>query len=454
MSLFESESNSSQSATTEKSTGSLFAAVSGICLQLVSGVAVFQPFMRIQEAIHAEGWACLMSAALLTGCGIGYLLQFQFLRRWGRVGAIRFSVSCLAGSLVAGMLSSGRWGLLAASAPAGLGLFGEWTAAAGMTRRSFTSTQLWRGMRIHSVAWFVGGLGAALAIHLLAERTGPAIWLNVLCIAACVAVAVTVSQQVSHEGSECALGKTDSSGDECDAQSHEAQFVNRTGDTGQPVESSDECAADECCGGGCEWRPTPLWLGVGLAVIGMLVAGSLLPGLLAGTGGASSSAFFVATLCGLVVFQSVVPSTGYAVLLLSCCLLGLTGSGLAAVWNLQWTGVLATVPAALLAATYRGCSGLIGESFADAKFQNGRSFVLMSGALGAGAITAVIAAAGPSAVTTALDWGPPAVWLATILLVRNIPHPVLSQRREDEMSQMEADQILAETIDIQEDTVA
>jgi hypothetical protein len=139
--------------------------------------------------------------------------------------------------------------------------------------------------------------------------------------------------------------------------------------------------------------------------------------------------------------------------LMFCSVLGLLGSGLTGVVGIQWSGVLAAFPASLLAATCCGSSGLIGESFTDARFGNGRSFVLMLGSLTAGAITALPVVSGQVASETALAWGPVIVWLGTVLLVRKIPTPVLSQRRQDEISQAEADQILATTTDILEDTV-
>ncbi len=427
--------------------GSPIAAVWGVCLQFVSGVAIFQPFIRLETAAVPPGWVSLMGAALLIGAGMGYLLHFQLLRKWRRGGAIRASAACLSATLILAMLNTDRWNLLLMCVLAGMGLFGEWTAAAGMTRRSLTSTQLWPGMRIYSAAWFAGGIAAALASNLMTADPTLNIGVNGLCVVFCAVVAFTVPRQIVDE-----LYRPASDGQKVD-QLAEDRSLQTTREGSTRTETADTCDADECCGGGCEWRPTPLWLGICLATIGMLAAGFLLPVLIVQTE-TLSAAVLAGALFGTIVFQAVVPGTGYAVLLLSCCVLGMAGFSASLVFDIQWQGIAIAVPATLLAATYCGCSGLIGESFIDARFQNGRSFVLMLGSLAAAVIATLIAGSGPGAFDYALDWGPPGIWLAAIILVRKIPNPVLSQRRQEAISQAEANQILAETPEILEDTVA
>jgi|GEM_PF-2234874 len=448
--------HSSETAAPGQPAGTPVAAVIGTCLHFVSGVVIWQPFVQLAPGRLPAGWVSLMAAALLIGVGVGYLLQYQFLKRWRRVGAIRLSVMCLAVAVIVAMASTSHWNLLLSCVPAGMGLFGEWTATAGMTRRSLTSTQLWRGMRVYSASWFVGAVAAAIVGNTVFSGEWLVIVLNGICAAFCVIVALVVPRQLVDElyktideDAGIAPTLTEADGNQA-TNEHSTQA-----DTEVPtqVQSVDECAADECCGGGCEWRPTELWLGICLATIGMLSAGLLLPSLVthADTTGVVT---LVGALLGIVVFQAVVPGTGYAVLLLSCCVLGLLVCGTAGAFGVHWSGLLTTLPAALLSATFCGCSGLIGESFTDAHFQKGRSFVLLLGSLVAAAIAALTAVAVSDSLGRMLNWGLAGIWLTTIFLLRQIPGPVLSQRRQEEISQAEANQILAEAPEILEDTVA
>ena len=400
--------------------------------QTCSGVVIFLPFLLLAsiqgEASNSFAPVCagLMSAGLALGLGVGYGVQTAFQRKRSLRVPVVTSTLLQAVSLLLMMLADQPGPLLVAVATiAGCGLMGEWTVAAEAARLTLPSTRLWSTLRLYSLTFYIGGLLSAL----LVVFNGPSLGIVAGLLLCCVrfGMALRLPQQARAEL--------------CPSFAPPPSAV-------PSQDSDDPCDADECCGGGCEWMPTPLWLGVCLAAIGIYAIAGLLPALMYAEG-SSPLMLILAAAFGTLLFQSVVPNTGYAVLVLSCLLCGGFIFGFALLSPSAVSGVLSLLSAAVAAAVYSGCSGLTGESFSGSRGTDGRGFVLTMGAFIASILLLLSTAGG-----VMLDWLEPVipivVCVAGIFLLRQIPSPLLSQRRQVEASGEEADRMLAEAAQMQD----
>ena len=406
--------------------------------QTCSGVVIFLPFLLLAftqgEASNSFGavWAGLMSAGLALGLGAGYGVQTAFQRKRSLRVAVVTSALLQAVSLLLMLLADQPGPLLVAvAAIAGCGLMGEWTVAAEAARSTLPSTRLWSTLRLYSLTLYIGGLLSALLVVFNGPLTGIVAGLLLCCVQ--VGMAFRLPRQARAES--------------CSSSASLPSAV-PSQDSDDPCDADESCDADECCGGGCEWTPTPLWLGVCLAAIGIYAIAGLLPALIYAEG-SSAIMLVLAAAFGTLLFQSVVPNTGYAVLLLSCLLCGSFILGFALLSPSAVSGVLSLLSAAVAAAVYSGCSGLTGESFSGSRGTDGRGFVLTMGAFIASILLLLSAAGG-----VVLDWLKPVipilVFVAGIFLLRQIPSPLLSQRRQVEASGEEADRMLAEAAQMQD----
>lgn len=431
-------------------------AVRGLLHQFVCGIAVFLPFARIvvseqtSAGIDASTRPMLLAvvcAALLIGLGSGFPLQSWMRRTYGPQPAIRAG---LAGTLLGSLLCAFGpvpWSLPVGSLLTGLGLFGEWTVSAELTRRSFSSSRKWRGMQLHSLAFFAGGLVITVAADAgnTAIPAAAAIIGGVLCLRLLWMPLQSDgdSERLSRAGRPSDLSPLPDSMHSAGVPAEPPALANASS-----VDSDDTCEAEDCCGGGCEWTPMPVRPGCCLAFMGLYAVAGMLPLLIAAGEGPAASLVIIGSLLGTLLFQGVFPSTGYAVLLAPGCVLGALAFGLSPWLGSGWPGTWLILQGAIAAAIYGGCSGLVGESFSDSCQGNSRTVVLMIGGMAAAAAalaTGLAASLISPTVAMVINGG---ICLSGIVWLRQIPSPMVSQRREDELSQQEADELMAESVSV------
>ena len=412
------------------------AAALGFLRQVLSGYAMFLPFVLLSSGRlqNAEAtWIAMSSALLLIGVGAGFPLHSWMRRVVGLRAATRLGLVSTAIGVMTATDAATPWGILLSCLLIGLGLFGEWTPSAELTRRSLSSTQLWQGMRIHSAMYFVGALLVVMTARL--ETTGGLVTAGYVVALMCLANAVLLRRDPPAEASHSHVSSLEAT---AASEAQTSQTSPADSRDGQP----DDCDAEECCGGDCEWTPMPVLLGACLTFVGMYTIGVILAGAVAQSSG---SVAVIGGLVGVVMFQAVVPTTGYAVLLVPCCLLGTVVFGLAPWIGATGQGLLLSIQGGVAAAIYCGCSGLAGESFADSCQGNSRTVVLMIGSMAAAAVGLIhgVVETSLSATTASLMNG--AICLVAILFLRRIPSLLVSQRRQDEVSSEEARELVAET---------
>ncbi len=411
---------------------------------LLAGMAVFFPFavfagswasqpVSVADSLR-QAWLHLLCAVLLLGTGCGFALQkiLRFRVPVARRAAVAALLS--AAGLLLTALTTSRPVLLLAAFFAGMALWGDWAPSADLLRRSVPPIRLWSVLRWHGL--LVYGGAAFIVLTTDAIGPGPAGLLTVLGSVPLLVHLFRVPEAGTPDRPEPAEPENPPKSD-----------GNPTGDS---CDEEDSCDEDDCCGGGCRWIPTPVRLGIGLMSIGWYVLAGVLPVLAASDGPAVFLLVVGAAAFGSAAFRSVVPDTGYAVLLLPCLLIGLLLFGLAgpdgAGPGLPWLpAVLSmTCAAAVSAALGTGFSGLAGESFSDSGGPTGRSFVLMTAAFAAAGLVIlelVVAASGRLSV----DLFRAGVCLIGLFLLRRIPSPMLSSRGEEECPSADTERILSDT---------
>lgn len=430
-------------------------ATRGLLQQFVCGSAVFLPFARIalgeltssgMDAPSGQMLATVISAALLIGLGSGFPLQSWIRRSRGPAAAIRAG---LGSTLLGGLLCAFGpvpWSLPVGSLLIGLGLFGEWTVSAELTRSSLSSSRQWRGMQLHSLAFFVGALVVTIAAdygHAML-LSAVAVIISLLCLGLLLAASLSQND----------LQRLTTAASRIDQPSPVTESIDSSVTREEPpaaanaasADSDSACEAEECCGGGCEWTPMPVWLGGCLAFVGLYAAAAILPLLIASSDSSGVSLVIPGGLLGIMLFQGILPSTGYAILLAPCLVLGAVTFGLSPWLGTVWPATWMVLQGATAAAIYSGCSGLVGESFSDSCQGNSRTVVLMTGgmaAAAAGVATGTAAALISPSVAMVVNG---AICLSGIFWLRQIPSPLVSQRREDELSKQEADELMAESV--------
>jgi hypothetical protein len=276
-------------------------------------------------------------------------------------------------------------------------------------------------MRLHSALLFVGAL---LAVTVVQADAG-VVFLSMSVVIAFICVVVAMFVQPIQDGrfqpdETDASGQTDSS--RSDPVDTESRAAAEPSSSQPPLDCSggepESCEAEICCGGGRPWTPMPGWLGGCMAFAGLYAVGAVLTGLISSVNQWSAVLVLTGGLLGTVLFQAVIPTTGYAVLLVPVCIAGAVVFGISPWLPAGWSNVVLTGKGVIAAAIWSGCSGLVGESFADS-IQRNRSTVIQA-----------------------------LVCVMTILWLRNIPSVLVSQRREDEMSSEEAEQVLSESMGV------
>ncbi len=432
------------------------AAACGLLHQLCCGYAVFLPFARLKlnaaDVSLVPLWTAMLSAALLIGVGAGLPLHSRFSRVRGIHVSARIGMVITAGGIILVTVGAMPWGTLAGCLLVGLGLFGEWTPSAEFSRRSLSSTHLWRGMRIHSVVLFVGAL---LAIVVVGAGVTVSFAASAVIALTCCGVAAVLGPT-----RECAAptGSAD--------VTHQTAFLLPTAAVGDSQEGvkysgsrpplnsgegvSDGSIPEECCGDRPVWTPMPVWLGACIAFVGMYAFGAIFPALMNSVWQFPVILVVSGCLLGTVVFQAVVPLTGYAVLLLSACLAGIVVFGVSPWLPSSWSGLILPGRGAVAAAIWCGCSGLVGESFVDSWQHSSRTVVLMIGSLAAAA-TALVAGITATVVSpNAVPCFGAGIWFVAIFWLRKIPSPLISRRPEDELSVEQANRMLSESLGVAE----
>lgn len=424
--------------------------VRGLLQQFCSGYAVMLVFARLAlhgnqspDSPHQLVNISLASAALLIGIGLGFPLQSWIARLKGQHTATRAGLGLTACGITASTLGPLPWGLVVGSILTGLGLFGEWTPSAESTRQALSSTHRWGGMRLHGVTWFCGAVLATLIVNTTASPVLVAT--GILIALTCVSM-IPLTQRVAVTDPSDGLTTDSHVSGEPPRSLQTPQAEHSRNPQAEPAGDSETCEAEDCCGGGCEWTPMPVWLGACLAFSGLCAIGMILPWLAADAAEYSWGPAIIGGLLGTILFQAVVPTTGYAVLLVPGCLLGvivfLTAPWLGSVWPGGWLVCQGAVSAAI----YCGCSGLIGESFVDSCQGNSRTVVLLMGSMAAGAIAILTGIASTLISPMIFLLMSAALCVATIYWLRKIPSLLVSQRRQDEISSDEPEKLLTETI--------
>jgi hypothetical protein len=427
----------------------------GLLHQLCCGYAVFLPFVLLSVSAVPSAvipiYAALMSAGVLIAFGAGYPLHAWISRKSGLHVATRISLLSTATGTMVATIGSLPWITLCGCFLIGFGLFGEWTPSAAVTRGSLSSTQLWRGMRLHSALLFVGAL---LAVTVVQADAG-VVFLSMSVVIAFICVVVAMFVQPIQDGrfqpdETDASGQTDSS--RSDPVDTESRAAAEPSSSQPPLDCGggepESCEAEICCGGGRPWTPMPGWLGGCMAFAGLYAVGAVLTGLISSVNQWSAVLVLTGGLLGTVLFQAVIPTTGYAVLLVPVCIAGAVVFGISPWLPAGWSNVVLTGKGVIAAAIWSGCSGLVGESFADSIQRNRRTAVLAVGSLAAAAValvTGMLAMVLSPTVGTVIQ---ALVCVMTILWLRNIPSVLVSQRREDEMSSEEAEQVLSESMGV------
>jgi len=408
----------------------------GLLQQFLCGCAIVLPFLWLQgDALQGSEatWVSLSLATLLIAMGIGFPLQSWIGRTAGLHVAARFGLLSVAAGVSTVTCTAPAWGILCGCLLIGFGLHGDWTPSAEMTRRALLPTQLWRGMRIHGAMFFVGAL-LVIIIHQWGNTAG---LMTVSCV---VVLACVVNAALLRPARSVVAPVLPDGGSKQSCNTEVPETTSPLADSSE--QKPEDCEAEECCGGGCEWTPMSVALGACLAFVAIYALGLVVTGTV--TQGHGTQAMMGAVV-GFALFQAVVPTAGYAVLLVPCCLLGMIAFGIAPWTGLDWQGLLLSVQGGFAAAIYCGCSGLTGESFTDSCQGNSRTTVLMIGSMAAAAVGLVqgvlITFLSPdvgSLVTSACC-------LLAILFLRRIPSLMVSQRRQEECSAEEAEEMLAET---------
>lgn len=433
-------------------------AVRGLLHQFTCGCAVFLLFANARSDGQAAAamdpaafpaWLAVVSAGLLIGIGVGFPLQSWIQRTRSPLLALRAGPACTLAGILMCTLGSSSWNLLPGSLLIGLGLFGDWTVSAEVTRRSFSSARQWHGMQLHSLAFYAGAI-LVTAVSDSSSATGQQ-WLPAGPMMFCVALLL-----LSPHASAAVLERLAPSGDAPSSENAAAASAHVCSDAdesecSQPAadtDADDACDAENCCGGGREWSPMPVWLGSCLAFTGLFAIGVMLPQLATYPGTAAGSLAVVGALLGTVLFYGVLPTTGYAILLAPCCLLGAAASGLSPWLGAQWPAVWLIIQGAAAAAIYCGCSGLVGESFTDSCQGNSRTVVLMTGSMAAAAMAVIIGISAALASPAVAAMMNAVICLAGLVWLRQIPSLLVSQRREDEIPEQEAEDLMKESVGV------
>ncbi|MCH2202957.1 MAG: hypothetical protein MK102_13370 [Fuerstiella sp.] len=423
----------------------------GLLHQTVCGYAVFLPFIRLSSnegnTAVVPMHSALLSACLLIAAGASFPLHSKFCRTLGLHTTTRISLMTTAAGIIVITVSPVPWIMFTGCLLTGFGSFGEWTPSAEMTRRSLSSTHLWRGMRIHSALFYIGALFAILTA---ASETISVFGMSAIMTLTCGALitcvrpartlAITDSPSIpDHEiDAICSPGS---------ATSHEERqhALASPPITTTDMSTTDVCESEDCCSVRPEWTPTPVWLGTCIACVGVYTVFAFLPDLVSGVTWPFALLVTAGGLFGTFIFQAVVPATGYAVLLVPVCIAGILSYGIEPWVPVGLMGPLLICQGAVAAAIWCGCSGLVGESFVDSCQYNSRTIVLMMGCMAAACVGLMIGAGEtiiPAVFASSING---LVCLITILLLRKIPSLVLSQRREDEISPRDAERMLSES---------
>ena len=392
-------------------------------------------------------YSALMSAGLLIASGASFPLYSKFSRAAGLHTATRIGLLSTAFGILAVTIGSVPWGLVTGCLLTGFGSFGEWTPSAEMTRRALSPTRLWRGMRIHSSMFYVGGILAVLTASL---NTTSLAGVNVIMALICAVLIFCVRPPRTQSFSENSVHPADAPSILCSDKSAtlaEQRAIPSTSpaDGSDNRAATDVCESDDCCGLRSEWTPIPVWLGCCIACAGVYTAFTVLPGLVCGVTWPIALLTVSGGLLGTFVFQAVVPTTGYAVLLVPVCIIGTLSYGTAPWIPAHWEQPLLICQGAVAAAIWCGCSGLTGESFIDSCKYNSRTIILMTGCMAAtiaGLITGAIETLISKGFATSING---IICLMIILLLRKIPSLMVSQRREDEVSTRNAERMLSES---------
>lgn len=421
----------------------------GLLHQLCCGYAIFLPFAGLRCGTVDESLASLstamLSAGLLIGAGTGFPLHLWFCRVRGILVSTRISLISTAAGIIVAAAGSVPWCTLTGCTLIGAGLFGEWTPSSEMTRCSLSSRHLWRVMRIHTLLLFTGAL---LAVVITPLGAGISLVTSTVIALTCGVVAGVLRpiQAAPNSGVSAALADQTV----CLPPSlTKADTDDRVTDNASnpSVSSSDSAAGHdiekECCGGGTAWTPMPVWLGACIAFVGMYTFGVTLPHLVSNFGQLSPVLVIAGSLLGTVVFQTVVPSAGYCILMGPTCLVGTVVFGFSPWLPSDWSVFILPGQGAVAAAIWCGCSGITGESFVDGS----RSFVLMTGSLSAAAL-GIFTGIGTTLVSPVV--GPvigALICFVAILCLRRIRSPLISQRPQEEVSGGEAHRMLSDSLE-------
>jgi MFS family permease len=467
--------------------------------RMIEGAAAFLPVVLIvalpamwldaslQLAATQQSLFAFGNVALLLGIAAGIPLQRLVSRAAGRRAAWILAL-CFLGAGVAGLVwCRTGWQLVGLRLVAGIGIAGQWSAAADIARNSMANLTRWRTNGLLNCALFGGPLLALLAVWSLQGNIpqGSSSALSGLLISTPllrVFVLPIVVLAMITPGLVRWLVDRSSVTDTCDDDHGQQGHGPHDCSTGQT--SADECSSHQaqssCDSGGCcgpaPAVAVPIRSGIMIAAIGSFAMWGIAVELIhhaaascdhqpasesistpvnadmyegaddpvVSVAGLQTSrpdglfwtalAAVVGLLVGHALFQKVAPDTGYALLLVLFLLLAIPAATLLRLLpdQPQLFAWLVLPVCVLLGGIYCGCDGFTGESFTDTGRCSKRTRVL------AGALAL---AAGLLAVQSILFSRTQSQWAVMafqacvlsmgILVIRELRNPMISARSED-----------------------
>ena len=397
----------------------------GMLAHLISSYAAFLWFARWNPEPISRGGpstvAMYFGCPFLLGAGFGALLSSSVARRRGSQAAVRLSLIFLAVGLSLEPWTSGAdrpalsspWALIG-HLLIGFGFCGLWSPAGELTSSMLSTTQRWSGMRVWSLMLPLGGF-AAMAVGDV-EAGWPTLIPAAMCIAlACVIPRVPAPQR--------------------DMRATSAP-INDVGEPRAVGIRPDDCDATECCGGSRTWLPMPLWVGAGLVAVGTFVFWVIFADVFAQQDIVGRLLLLSGVVLGTWLFQSAVPETGYAILLLPFLLMsGVCWLGLSLFDGLRDSRIALTLTGSALGATAYGCIGLVCESYESSCRGISRGSVFLVGHMATVVMLAVLMVEQViSRRDSVYEYNLTRVLIFPIglILLRSIPSPVISSRGRDE----------------------